>query len=71
MVKRQKPIVDTVVAHLGTNVAHDHAWQGPVGVEVADLHHKGVGAVVAAAGEEAGHEHDVGCGFAQATRPPL
>lgn len=71
MVKPQESIVHAVVPKFGPDVAHLHAWQGAVGLHVANLNHESVGPMVLSSHNQPSHENHMRGRLAQASRPPL
>ena len=57
MVEAEEAVINAIVAKFGANVPHADAWQGQVGGQVPNGHHKGVRAIVLPSDEQSCHGH--------------
>src|SRR3954451_15899893 len=60
-----------LVSKLGTNIAHIHILQGLMGLQITDLHHKWVRAIVLAVNKQLSHDNRMVGGATERSNPPL
>ena len=71
MIEAHEAVVNAIVAKLGADVAQGDAWQGLVGLHVAELHQEGMGAMVYPSHKQPRHDHSVSGRLPKPARPPL